>query len=61
MSMKLEDEKDSNLSKAIEEANNNFQDYISSIIEIEQKINDLELKKSRFEEVILLNLRETSI
>jgi len=61
MSMKLEDEKDSNLSKALEEANNNFQDYISSIIEIEQKINDLELKKSRFEEVILLNLRETSI
>jgi hypothetical protein len=61
MSMKLEDEKDSNLNKALEEANNNFQDYISSIIEIEQKINDLELKKSRFEEVILLNLRETSI
>ena len=58
---RIVDENYPNGSLALEEANNKIEDKIFLIEQIEQKIEALELRKSTFKEVIMLNLKDSSI
>ena len=58
---RIVDENYPNGSLALQEANNKIEDKIFLIEQIEQKIEALELRKSTFKEVIMLNLKDSSI